>query len=97
MGSLDYSFNERLFTNIDAHGEIYRTIRRLNVTRNIVKREEKHLFYNYFWIMGIMENAKAASLKNRLSLNSRLSKSSGLFKYIEYIIILRFCRVFKRD
>ena len=97
MGSLGYSFNDRLLTNIDAHGEIYRTIRRLDVPRSIVKREEKHLFDNYYWIRRIMKNAKAASLKNRLSLNARLIKSGGLLKYIEYIFILRFCRVFKRD
>ena len=97
MGSLDYSFNDRLFTNIDAHGEIYRTIRRLDVPRSIIKREENHLFDNYYWIRGIMKNAKAASLQYRLSLNARLIKSGGLLKYIEYIFILRFCRVFKKD
>ena len=97
MGSLDYSFNTRLFTNIDAHGEIYRTIRRLGVPRSIIRREENHLFDNYYWIRGIMKNAKAASLKNRLTLNSRLIRSGGLIKYIEYIVILRFARVFKKD
>lgn len=96
MGALYSSFNTKVFTNIDAHGEIYRVISRLGVSKEIIKREENHLFQNYYWIMGIMKKTNSKSLRNRIILVFRLIRNGGLLKSIEHLLFFRYGRMLKK-
>ena len=96
MGALNSSFNSKLFTNIDAHGEIIHVIKKMGVSKSIIKREEKHLVQNYYWIMSIMEKTGANNLTNRISLNNRILRNGGILNYIFFFVILKYGRMLKR-
>lgn len=96
MGKLATSFNSRLFTNVDAHGGIYREIKKYGVRKEIQKRELAHLFQNYGWIMGIMDNSDAKNFRNKMLLKHKVIINGGLFNYLYYMVLLRYGNKIKR-
>lgn len=89
MLSLNKTFNKRLLTNVDAHGEILGILKRNHIRPDLLAREERHLFQNYQWILGIMKHTGAASWRNRILLNTKLMKNAGVVEYVRVFVYHR--------
>lgn len=89
MLSLNKTFNKRLLTNVDAHGEILRILKRNHIRPDLLAREERHLFQNYQWILDIMKHTGAASWRNRILLNIKLMKNAGVVEYVRVFVYHR--------
>lgn len=90
MGSLATKYNDRLLTNVDAHGMIFRELKKFGVEKELLVRELKHLFQNYDWIMGIMKSSNDNTLKNRRLLRNRIIKNGGFANYLYYRVLIRY-------
>lgn len=90
MGSLATSYNDKLITNIDAHGFILKELEDRGVRKDLLERERRHLFQNYYWIMEIMENTNSNSFRNRTLLKERMIKNVGFFRYLNNLVIPRY-------
>lgn len=96
MSSLYKSFNPLIFSNIDSHGEIYKTISNLEISKSIKIRELNHLFGNYYWIRGILKSTGSYNRDNKKELTARLIKNGGFFNYIFFIYFFRYFISIKR-
>ena len=93
MNSLETSFNPKLFTLLDAHGEIITELRKLDAPE-IKKRELWHLFHNRKWILGKLKKTVADNRENLKILRSELIKNGGFLNYVYYIVFLYYGKVF---
>ena len=97
MGSLATKYNERLLTNLDAHGYIYQELRKRGVCKDLIRRELNEIVLgNYFWISGIMKRSCAFTKKNRKLLIKKIIKNVGLVNFFYYFVVLRYGRKIKR-
>lgn len=96
MNSLDISFNPKLFSLIDAHGEIYKELKKKDLPI-IRRRELKHLFLNRKWILDKMKVTGSDNTFNRRLLTSKLIKNGGFFNYANYIVFQYYCKVLKES
>lgn len=96
MGSLATAYHPKLLTNVDAHGLIYRELKKRGVRKDVLEREINHLFQNYDWIGGIMRQAGVYTKENKRQLMKRIIKNAGLVKTFYRFVILRYSRKIKR-
>ena len=95
MGSLATIYNERLLTNVDAHGLIYKEIKNRDVGKELLERELMHLIQNYDWIRTIMNRSGADTLRNKNQLLRRIIKNAGFANFFYYFVLLRYGRKIK--
>lgn len=96
MGSLASAYNEKLLTNVDAHGYIIRELEKRGVCKNLIEREMNEVFGNYYWISGIMKRSGDFTKKNKKLLLKKIIKNAGLVNYLRYFVILRYSRKIKK-
>ena len=96
LGSLNTSFNPRVLSIIDAHGEIYKELLRRKAPKNVIERELRHLFRNYPWISSMMKDAGVYNAKNKHNLRVKMINNGGLINFIEYVTIPHLFQAVKR-
>lgn len=97
MGSLATKYNEKLLTNLDAHGTIYKELKKRGVCKDLLKRELNEIVLgNYFWISGIMKRSGDFTKKNKNLLLKKIIKNAGLVNFLRYFVILRYSRKIKK-
>lgn len=96
MGSLTTSYNERLLTNVDAHGYIIKEFKKRGVCKDLIEREVNEVFGNYDWISSIMRRSGAYNKKSRHLLLKKTIKNAGIVNFIRHFVIFRCGRKIKR-
>lgn len=99
MGSLATSFNEKLLTNVDAHGYIIRELKQRGDCKDLITRELNELFGkngNYVWISSIMERAGVFTRRNQNLLLRKIIKNGGFVNFLWYFVVLRYGKKIKR-
>ena len=96
MGSLATTYNQKLLTNIDSHGYIYRELKRYGASKDVIDRELGHMFQNYDWIGGIMRLTGFFTKENKRLLIKRIMKNAGPMETFNRFVILRFGRKIQR-
>lgn len=96
MGSLAKKYNERLLTNVDSHGIIYKELKNRGVSKDLLQRELNEIVGNYDWISRVMERSGAFSTKNKRLLLKRVIKNAGPVRTFYHLVVLRYGRKIKR-
>lgn len=83
MGALDSGKTKRLVTNIDAHAQIIKEMRRANVAEDILNREIAHAFNSRHWVLDKL--IKTGNFSKRVWFETlwKLSSAIGLAKSVE--------------
>ena len=96
MKGVYLSFNPRLFSIIDAHGELLKELHKLKAPKSLIKRELLHYYHNYFWIKDILNKTDANEKANNRILKSKTIKNGGVFNYLYHVIFLHYLDSIKR-
>ena len=96
MGSLAKKYNERLLTNVDSHGIIYRELKKRGVNKDLLQRELNEIFGNFDWICRVMKRSGAYNSKNKSLLLKRVIKNAGPVSTFYHLVVLRYGRKIKR-
>ena len=96
MGSLATRYNDRLLTNVDSHGLIYRELRKWGASKDVLRRELNEIFGNYDWITRVMKRSDVYRPDKKRLLLNRVIKNAGPVKSFYHFVIRRFARTIKR-
>lgn len=96
MGSLATTYNERLLTNIDAHGYIIQELKKRGLSKDLIDRELNEVFGNYDWISSIMINSGVFNKQNKKLLLKKVIKNAGFLNAFHHFVTLRLGRKIKK-
>lgn len=85
MGALDSGKTKKLVTNIDAHAQIIKEMRRADVAKDILNREITHAFNSRHWVLDKL--IKSGNFSKRVWLETlwKLSRAIGPTKSVKVL------------
>ena len=88
LGSLNKKFNNKLFTNLDAHLLILDRLKRKHLPKATIKKARSHAFMSCAWISDIIINNNIHKLSYSFILESYSFRILGLTRYLKWKIAL---------